>query len=56
MPTNSQNRSETRTLDDSESRPRIAVLEDDPDQAEIVELWLNDAGYSVQCFLDSAGF
>ena len=35
---------------------RIAILEDDPDQAEIVSLWLQDAGYSVTCELSSAGF
>lgn len=56
MPSSNQNNSESHGFDDAESRPRIAILEDDPDQAEIVNLWLNDAGYSVQCFLDSAGF
>ena len=35
---------------------RIAILEDDPDQAEIVSLWLQDAGYSVACESSSAGF
>ncbi len=35
---------------------RIAILEDDPDQAEIVSLWLQDAGYSVTCESSSAGF
>ena len=35
---------------------RIAILEDDPDQAELVSLWLKDAGYSVNCELSSAGF
>ena len=35
---------------------RIAMLEDDPDQAEILGLWLEDAGYSVVCRADSAGF
>lgn len=35
---------------------RVALLEDDPDQAEIISLWLTDAGYSVNVQLDSAGF
>jgi len=35
---------------------RVALLEDDPDQAEIISLWLKDAGYSVSAQLDSAGF
>lgn len=35
---------------------RIAILEDDPDQAEIVSLWLNDAGYSVTHEPSSTGF
>jgi DNA-binding response OmpR family regulator len=35
---------------------RIAILEDDPDQAEIVSLWLQDAGYSVTYELSSSGF
>ena len=35
---------------------RIAILEDDPDQAELVSLWLQDAGYSVTCESSSAGF
>ena len=35
---------------------RIAILEDDPDQAELVTLWLQDAGYSVACESSSAGF
>ena len=35
---------------------RIAILEDDPDQAELVSLWLRDAGYSVTCESSSAGF
>ena len=35
---------------------RVALLEDDPDQAEIISLWLTDAGYSVNAQSDSAGF
>ena len=35
---------------------RIAILDDDPDQAELVSLWLQEAGYSVTCELSSAGF
>lgn len=56
MQKNNRFKSDMLGLDGSENRPRIAVLEDDPDQAEIISLWLNDAGYSVHCFLDSAGF
>ncbi len=40
----------------AENHLRIAILEDDPDQAEIVSLWLKDAGYTVNSFLESAGF
>lgn len=40
----------------AENHLRIAILEDDPDQAEIVSLWLKDAGYTVTSFLESAGF
>jgi len=40
----------------AENHLRIAILEDDPDQAELVSLWLQDAGYSVIAQLDSAGF
>ena len=40
----------------AENHLRIAILEDDPDQAEIVSLWLQDAGYTVASFLESAGF
>lgn len=35
---------------------RIAMLEDDPDQAELMRLWLEDAGYSVSCEPDSQAF
>ncbi len=35
---------------------RIAMLEDDPDQAEILGLWLEDAGYTVVCQPDSTSF
>lgn len=28
---------------------RIAMLEDDPDQAELVALWLENAGHTVSC-------
>lgn len=35
---------------------RVAILEDDPDQADLVRLWLTDAGYKVFCFLDSSSF
>lgn len=35
---------------------RVAILEDDPDQAEIAGLWLQDAGCRVFSFVDAAGF
>ena len=35
---------------------RIAILEDDPDQSELVTLWLEDAGYSVTCCETSSAF
>jgi len=35
---------------------RVAILEDDPDQAEIVSHWLKDAGYTVSCNGDAASF
>lgn len=35
---------------------RVAILEDDPDQADIVSLWLKDAGHTVSCDVDAAGF
>lgn len=35
---------------------RVAILEDDPDQAEIAELWLIDAGCRVFCFSDARSF
>jgi DNA-binding response OmpR family regulator len=35
---------------------RLAILEDDPDQAEIVGEWLNNAGYRVFCHADAASF
>ena len=35
---------------------RVAILEDDPDQADLVGLWLTDAEYSVSCFGDGASF
>ncbi len=35
---------------------RVAILEDDPDQADLVRLWLEDAGYTIFCFADSASF
>lgn len=35
---------------------RIAILEDDPDQADLVCLWLQDAGHSVSCSNDGASF
>jgi DNA-binding response OmpR family regulator len=35
---------------------RIAILEDDPDQAELIKLWLTQAEHTVDCFADAAGF
>jgi DNA-binding response OmpR family regulator len=35
---------------------RVAILEDDPDQAELVKLWLVNAEHSVDCFGDAASF
>ena len=34
----------------------MAILEDDPDQAELVKLWLVNAEHSVDCFGDAASF
>ena len=35
---------------------RVAILEDDPDQADIVSLWLKDAGHTVSSSGDAAAF
>lgn len=35
---------------------RVAILEDDPDQAEIAGLWLQDAGCRVFSFADARSF
>lgn len=35
---------------------RVAILEDDPDQAEIASLWLQDAGCNVQCYDTAQSF
>lgn len=35
---------------------RVAILEDDPDQADLVSLWLKDAGCTVFCFGEGAAF
>lgn len=35
---------------------RVAILEDDPDQSELVRLWLTDAGHKVACCDNAAGF
>lgn len=35
---------------------RVAILEDDPDQAAIVSHWLGDAGHSVSAHGDAADF
>lgn len=35
---------------------RIGILEDDPDQAELLRLWLMHAEHSVDCYADAASF
>ena len=35
---------------------RVAILEDDPDQAELIRLWLTHAEHSVDCHADAATF
>ena len=35
---------------------RVAILEDDPDQAEIASLWLKDAGCNVFVYADAHSF
>lgn len=35
---------------------RVAILEDDPDQAELIKLWLTHAEHTVDCFADAASF
>lgn len=35
---------------------RVAILEDDPDQAELTRCWLTNAEYSVDCYADAASF
>lgn len=35
---------------------RVAILEDDPDQAELTKLWLTNADYAVDCYGDAAAF
>ena len=35
---------------------RVAILEDDPDQAEIISLWLSDAGHTVASHATGAEF
>lgn len=35
---------------------RVAILEDDPDQAELTRRWLTNAEYSVDCYADGGGF
>ena len=35
---------------------RVAILEDDPDQAELTRLWLTHAEHSVECFGNAATF
>ncbi len=35
---------------------RIAILEDDPDQAELTRLWLTHADHSVECFANATSF
>ena len=35
---------------------RVAILEDDPDQAELIKLWLTHAEHTVDCHADAASF
>lgn len=35
---------------------RVAILEDDPDQAELTKLWLMNAEHTVECYGDAASF
>ena len=35
---------------------RVAILEDDPDQVDIVSLWLRDAGHTVTACVDAQSF
>ncbi len=35
---------------------RVAILEDDPDQAEIAGLWLQDAGCNIRSYADAESF
>jgi len=35
---------------------RVAILEDDPDQAELIKLWLTDAEHTVDCCADATSF
>jgi len=35
---------------------RVAILEDDPDQAELIRLWLTHAEHSVDCHANAATF
>jgi DNA-binding response OmpR family regulator len=46
---------ETLSVDWS-SNLRVAILEDDPDQAELVKLWLMNAEHTVDCYRDAASF
>jgi DNA-binding response OmpR family regulator len=35
---------------------RVAILEDDPDQAELIKLWLIHAEHTVDCYADATSF
>lgn len=35
---------------------RVAILEDDPDQAELTKRWLTHAEHTVDCYADAASF
>jgi len=35
---------------------RVAILEDDPDQSELIKLWLMDAEHTVDCSADATSF
>jgi DNA-binding response OmpR family regulator len=40
----------------NDNKLRVAVLEDDPDQAELVQFWLENAGHSCTHFADGREF
>ena len=35
---------------------RVAILEDDPDQSELIRHWLTQAEHTTESYADAAGF